>query len=136
MNNKIKLSFIISGLCNIIAVLVLSRFFTNEFIPKYDSSAMSYFGLVMIIVWGFAYIAVAKDYEKVKWLVAVFAVEKLIYAIVWINWRVQNDVSAIFNEDAMAGFFYSVYGINDLIFFVFFSYVFIKLIGKSSTIQS
>ena len=136
MNKKIKLGFIISGLSNIIAVLILSRFFTNEFIPKYDSSVMSYFGLVMIIVWGFAYIAVAKDYEKVKWLVAVFAVEKLIYAIVWINWRVQNDVSAIFNEDAMAGFFYSVYGINDLIFFVFFSYVFIKLIGKSSTIQS
>lgn len=136
MTKKIKLGFIISGLSNIIAVLILSRFFTNEFIPKYDSSVMSNFGLVMIIVWGFAYIAVAKDYEKVKWLVAVFAVEKLIYGTVWTNWRLKNDVSAIFNEDAMAGIFYSIYGINDLIFFVFFSYVFIKLIGKPSQIQS
>ena len=134
MNNKIKLGFIISGLSNIIAILILSRFFTNEFIPKYDSAVMSNFGLLMIVVWGFAYISVAKDYTKVKWLIAVFAIEKLIYGIVWINWRLQNDVSAIFNEDAMAGIFYSIYGINDLLFFVFFSYVFVKLIRKPSTV--
>ncbi|WP_338763284.1 hypothetical protein WAF17_19310 [Bernardetia sp. ABR2-2B] len=131
MKNKIKLGFIISGLSNIVAVLILSRFFTNEFIPKYDSTVMSNFGLLMIIVWGLAYISVAKDYKKIKWLVAVFAIEKLIYGIVWIDWRVQNDVSSVFNEDMMAGIFYSIYGINDLLFFIFFSYVFIKLIKDS-----
>ncbi len=132
MNDKIKLGFIISGLSNISAILILSRFFTNETIPKYDSAVMSYFGLLMIVIWGLAYISVAKDYAKVKWLVAVFAIEKLIYGIVWTNWRLQNDVSAIFNEDAMAGIFYSIYGINDFLFFVFFSYVFIRLVNKSS----
>jgi hypothetical protein len=131
MDKKIRIGFIISGLSNIVAVLLLSHFFTNESIPKYDSSVMSYFGLLMIVVWGLAYISVANDYTKVKWLVAVFAIEKLIYGIVWIDWRLQNDVSAIFDEDIMAGIFYAVYGINDWIFFVFFSYVFIKLIRKS-----
>lgn len=130
MNNIIKKGFILSGLSNIVAVLILSRFFTNEFIPKYDNVVMSNFGLLMIVVWGFAYISVAKNYTKVKWLVAVFAVEKLIYGIIWINWRLQNDVSAIFNEDIMAGIFYAIYGINDILFFIFFTYVFIKLLKK------
>ena len=128
--NKITKGFILSCLSNIVAVLILSRFFTNEFIPKYDNTVMSNFGLVMIVVWGFAYISVAKSYAKVKWLVAVFAIEKLIYGVIWINWRLKNDVSAIFEEDKMAGIFYAIYGINDLLFFVFFSYVFIKLLKK------
>lgn len=130
MKNTLTKGFILSGLSNIVAVLILSRFFTNEFIPKYDNIVMSNFGLLMIVVWGFAYISVAKSYSKVKWLVAVFAVEKLIYAIIWALWRLKNDVSPIFDEDIMAGIFYSIYGINDIIFFFFFSYVFIKLSKK------
>ncbi|WP_435415627.1 hypothetical protein [Polaribacter aestuariivivens] len=130
MKNTITKGFILSGLSNIVAVLILSRFFTNEFIPKYNNIVMSNFGLLMIVVWGFAYISVAKNYSKVKWLVAVFAVEKLIYAIIWILWRLNNGVSTIFDEDIMAGIFYSIYGINDIIFFFFFSYVFVKLFQK------
>ena len=125
-----KLGFIISGVINIFAVLILSRFFTNTAISKHDPVVMSNFGLLMIILWGFAYISLARDYAKIKWIVAVFAIEKLIYGIVWINWRLQNDVSSIFDEDIMAGIFYSIYGINDLLFFVFFSFVFIKLLRK------
>lgn len=128
--NTITKGFILSGLSNIVAVLILSRFFTNEFIPKYDNVVMSNFGLLMIVVWGFAYISVAKNYAKVKWIVAVFAIEKFIYAIIWINWRLRNDVSPIFNEDMMAGIFYSIYGVNDILFFIFFTYVFIKLLKK------
>ena len=130
MNSKIKKGFILSGLSNIVAVLILSKFFTNSFIPKYDNVVMSNFGLLMIVVWGFAYISVAKNLSKVKWIVAVFAVEKLIYGVIWIIWRLNNDVSVIFNEDTMAGIFYSIYGINDLLFFLFFTYVFIKLLKK------
>lgn len=125
-----KLGFIISGVINIFAVLILSRFFTNTAISKHDPVVMSNFGLLMIILWGFAYISLARDYAKIKWIVAVFAIEKLIYGIVWINWRLQNDVSSIFDEDIMAGIFYSIYGINDLLFFIFFSFVFIKLLRK------
>ncbi|MBU3012887.1 hypothetical protein KO506_15860 [Polaribacter vadi] len=119
--------FILSGLVNIIAILILSRFFTNQYIPKYDAIVMSNFGLLIIVLWGFAYISVAKSYKKVKWIVAVFAIEKLIYALIWLNWRLQNNISPIFEKDIMTGIFYSIYGINDTIFFIFFSMVFIKL---------
>ena len=119
--------FMLSGLINIVAVLILSRFFTNVYIPKYDATVMSNFGLLMIVLWGLTYISVAKSYKKVKWIVAVFAIEKLIYGIIWVNWQLQNRVSPIFEEDLMAGIFFSIYGINDILFFIFFTIVFIKL---------
>ncbi len=128
MNNFIKKGFIIAGCTNVFAILILSRLFTNQTINKYDTAVMSNFGLLMIIVWGLAYLSVSKNYYKVKWLIAVFAIEKLIYGIIWIQWRLSNNVTVIFEEDKMAGIFYAIYGINDLLFFVFFSYVFVKLL--------
>lgn len=63
-----------------LGVLIFSRFFTNETIPEFDPKVMSSFGLLMIVIWGLAYLAVAKSYKKVKWLVTVFVIEKLTYS--------------------------------------------------------
>lgn len=129
-NELITKGFITAGLMNMTA-LVLSRFFTNEVIPEYDPVVMSNFGLLMIVVWGLAYISVAKNYDKVKWLVAVFAAEKLIYAFIWTRWMLNNQVSEVLAKDTMAGIFYAVYGLNDWIFFLFFSLVFLRLIQSN-----
>ncbi|MCR9017519.1 hypothetical protein [Aquiflexum gelatinilyticum] len=120
--------FILSGLMNIFGVLIFSRFFTNSVIPEYDSQAMSNFGLLMIVVWGFAFISVSKNFDKVPWLIGVFVIEKLVYASHWTNWMINNKVSEVFEKDKMAGIFYSIYGINDWVFFFFFLVVFLKLI--------
>ena len=124
----ISKGFIIAGLMNIIGVLVNSRCFTNTTIAEFDSEVMSNFGLLMILVWGFAYLSVYKNYDKVKWLVAIFAIEKFIYGFVWTKWILNNSVSDVFEKDRSAGIFYSIYGINDWIFFVFFLFVFIRLV--------
>ena len=93
---------------------------------------MSNFGLLMILVWGLAYISVAKSYHQVKWLVGVFAIEKLIYGVIWTNWMINNSISEVYDKDFMAGIFYSIYGMNDWMFFLFFFVVFIQLkISKS-----
>ena len=120
--------FIAAGIANIGGVLIFSKFFTNPVIQETDPVVMSNFGLLMIIVWGLAYISVAKSYEKVKWLVCVFAIEKLIYALIWTNWLTQNQLSTVYAKDTMAGIFYAIYGINDWIFFIFFAFVFVRLI--------
>jgi hypothetical protein len=120
--------FILSGLMNIFGVLIFSRFFTNSVIPGYDSQAMSNFGLLMIVVWGFAFLSVSKNFDKVPWLIGVFAIEKLVYASHWTNWMINNKVSEVFEKDKMAGIFYAIYGINDWVFFFFFLVVFLKLI--------
>ncbi|PZX53085.1 hypothetical protein LV84_03289 [Algoriphagus ratkowskyi] len=129
-NKTLTYGFIAAGLMNIGGVLTFSRFFTNSSISEFDPVVMSNFGLLMILVWGLAYIAIAKDFEKVRWLVAVFAIEKLIYGIVWAKWLLNNDLSEVYAQDAMAGIFYTIYGANDWIFFLFFSYVFLRTMSK------
>jgi hypothetical protein len=125
-DSTITKGFIIAGLTNT-SVLVFSRLFTNPIISEFDPDVLSNFGLVMILVWGLAYLSVAKNYAKVKWLIGVFAVEKLIYGLVWTNWMLNNSVSDVFEKDTMAGLFYSIYGINDWLFSIFFLLVFIQL---------
>lgn len=128
INKKtISYGFIIAGLMNS-SVLIFSRFFTNTTIPEFDATVMSNFGLLMILIWGLAYISVAKDYEQVKWLIGVFAIEKFIYAYVWTNWMMNNNISDVFEKDLMAGIFYAIYGINDSLFFIFFTIIFIRLL--------
>jgi hypothetical protein len=125
-DTTITKGFIIAGLMNS-TVLVFSRFFTNSTIPEFDQDVMSNFGLLMILIWGLAYISIAKNYSKVKWLVGIFAIEKLIYGCVWINWILNNTISNVYEKDVMAGMFYSIYGINDWVFFIFFLLVFTQL---------
>lgn len=126
-SETITKGFVIAGLMNM-AVLVFSRFFTNSVIPESDPVVMSNFGLLMIVVWGLAFISVARNYHSVKWLVGVFAIEKFIYGFIWIKWMLNNNVLEVFAKDKMAGIFYSVYGLNDWMFFIFFLLVFIRLI--------
>lgn len=128
-NETVSKGFILAGLMNIIGVLANSRFFTNAVIPTVDAEVMSNFGLLMIIIWGIAYISVARNFEKVKWLVGVFAIEKFIYGFTWTKWILNNNLSDVFEKDKSAGVFYAIYGINDWIFFIFFSLIFIRLIS-------
>jgi hypothetical protein len=77
-----------------------------------------------------AYISVAKTFSAVKWLVAVFAVEKFIYGFIWTAWMINNNIKDVFAKDVMAGLYFSFYGVNDWMFFLFFTMVFIYLIRQ------
>jgi hypothetical protein len=133
MNNLITKGFKLAGILNISGVLMFSRFFTNRAIYDTDPNAMSKFGLLMIIVWGLAFIASSKKHKDLKWLVGVFAIEKLVYSIYWTFWILKNDLIPIYQQDLMAGFFYTVYGLNDWLFFLFFTFVFFKPIIKTKS---
>ena len=131
-DKTISKGFIIAGLMNS-SVLLFSRLFTNTTIPEFDPAVMSNFGLLMIFIWGLAYISVAENFKNVKWLTGIFAVEKFIYGYVWINWLINNNISAVFEKDLMAGAFYAIYGVNDWLFFIFFSFVFIRLMRSRNS---
>ncbi len=120
----VRNGFITAGVMNIAGVLLFSRLFTNTAINEADPVVMSNFGLVMIVVWGLAYFGAATIGASVKWLAAAFALEKLIYVLVWAMWHSKNSVSALFTTDLFAGVFLSIYGLNDLLFMVFFASVF------------
>ncbi|WP_339924540.1 hypothetical protein [uncultured Cyclobacterium sp.] len=130
-DKTITRGFMLSGLMNL-TVLIFSRFFTNSTIPEFDPVVMSNFGLLMIVIWGLAYMAIAYNYDKVPWLIGIFAIEKSIYGYIWINWMLNNNVSEVYEKDTMAGIFYSIYGINDLLFCLFFLLIFLKTINSTS----
>lgn len=129
----IQRGFLMAGLSNILGVAIFSRLFTNEVIPATDPVVMSNFGLLMIMVWGLAYIAVAKPYQHMKWLVGVFFIEKFVYGFVWAKWLSNNSLAAVYDQDTMAGIFYTIYGINDWLFFLFFGFVFIRLLSSNKS---
>lgn len=105
---------------NIGGVLLFSKFFNNEAVNEADPVVMSNFGLIMIVVWGLAYAGAAAIRSNISWLLLAFAVEKLVYGIVWIKWLSENSLSALYGKDLLAGSFYSIYGANDLAFMLFF----------------
>ena len=126
-NQTIHRCFIIAGLSNILGVIICSKAFTNDVMLATQPDVMGYFGLISIILWGFAYISVSKSYNQARWLVGVFAVEKLAYVIAWLAFVTSHSLSAVYELDLLAGVFYSIYGANDFIFMLFFSFVFLKL---------
>ncbi len=115
--------FIAAGLMNIGGVLVFSRGFTNAAINEADPVVMSDFGLLMIVVWGLAYLGAASVAAGVRWLAAAFAIEKLVYVAVWLVWLSQNSLAALYAKDPFAGVFFGIYGANDFVFMLFFAWV-------------
>ena len=122
--NFIRNGLIAAGLMNIGGVLVFSRAFTNEAINSADPVVMSNFGLLMIAVWGLAYLGAAAITSSITWLVGAFAVEKLVYVLCWLNWHSQNSIAQLYAKDFFAGAFFSIYGLNDFVFMLFFAWVF------------
>ena len=130
-SSSVKKGLIAAGMMNIGGVLLFSRGFTNAAINEADPVVMSNFGLLMICVWGLAYLAAATLGSNIRWLMAAFAVEKLVYVIAWISWMLGNSLAELFARDAFAGAFFSIYGLNDLVFMLFFSWVFLR--GKETS---
>ncbi len=109
---------------NIGGVLLFSRAFTNDAIAEADPIVMSSFGLLMIAVWGLAYLGAATASTSIKWLAGAFAIEKLVYVVAWLLWLSNNNLVALYAKDLFAGMFFSIYGLNDLVFMLFFAWVF------------
>lgn len=134
MNTKLaKNGLVAAALMNIGGVLVFSRLFTNEAINNADPVVMSNFGLTMIVVWGLAYLAAATINAPIRWLAAAFAVEKLVYGVVWLLWLSKNSLAPLYATDVFAGIFYTIYGLNDLLFMLFFGWLFLSPGAQSQT---
>ena len=125
MNKRLtNIGLIAAGLMNIGGVLVFSRGFTNTAINQADPVVMSNFDLLMIVVWGLAYLGAATVTSSIRWIAGAFAVEKLVYVVVWCKWLSANSLAELYAKDLFAGVFFSIYGANDLVFMLFFAWVF------------
>lgn len=132
MNEKqIKYGLLFAALVNIFGVLFFSWGFSNQAINNADPVVMSNFGLASIMLWGAAYFATAMMKGNRKGIVTVFVFEKLIYVVAWCQWVTFDNLSSVYSADILAGVFYTIYGLNDFFFMLFFIYVIISELGFS-----
>ena len=124
----IRIGFIAGGLANIGGVLLATSAFTSPVVAQHSPGVFSDFGMLAIMLWGLAYIAVSGRYASVPWLIAVFALEKSAYVVTWILWMSVHSgaLGAVYEQSFFAGLFYTVYGANDLAFGLFFIWVFLQ----------
>ncbi len=124
--NLIRNGLIAAGLMNIGGVLLFSRAFTNVAINNADPVVMSNFGLLMIAVWGLAYLGAAAVGSNTRWIVGAFALEKFVYVLAWFKWLSENSLTQLYSEDFFAGVFFSIYGPNDFVCMLFFAWAFLQ----------
>jgi hypothetical protein len=58
---------------------------------------------------------VAPVWDKVPWLLLVFAAEKMLFDLRWVHWVIHHGerLPALFEQDLMVALFYSAYGVWD-----------------------
>ena len=110
--------FILAGAFNVFGMLAVSRFFTNPLLNATDPAVFSWFGQVAIVLWGLAYWAAARSYWHVPYLVLVFCVEKMIYAVTWLIWLLQkgHTLNGVAAESLPTAIFFGAYGAGDFAF--------------------
>ena len=124
-SGRAALGFQLAAFVNVAGVLLFSKGFTNATLVSRSPIVFSRFGLLSIALWGLAYLAVARDHARVPRLVAVFAIEKLVYVGTWVSWmaRFRCELPRLMSESPLTGTFYAIYGPTDLLFAAFFTIV-------------
>lgn len=140
----ITLLFYLSGLINILGIGILAHGDIRQYIigslssgysvsVVYDSPARYYpqvfgaEGCIGVILWGLAYIAVARKYKTLPLLCLVFCLEKIFYTVTWVNWYWSRyeEIGTFERGSPLLGLFFRLYGYNDAFFAVVFFIAFI-----------
>ena len=135
-NRAITRGFVLAGAVNVLGMLVVSKLFTNSLLDATDPAVFSWLGQVAIVLWGLAYWAVAQSYRHVPYIVLIFFIEKMVYAIAWLLWLLQagHSLTSIASESLMTAVFFGMYGAGDFAFGLFFGWVALKVLeeGRNS----
>jgi len=132
------IGFLLGGGVNVFGTLLVSAGFTNRTLTSLDPVVFSNFGLVAIMLWGLAYVAVSKSYQHVPYLVLVFVLEKLVYTVLWIKWisRFGDQLPGIASQAPMTAMFYRGYGLVDFSFGVFFACVALAVLRQRASTKA
>lgn len=135
INRLITIGYVAAALTNIIGILLVSGGFSNPLFHKLSPEVFNEFGSFMIMVWGLAYLSVAKKASQLGGIAFVFAVEKFVYVYTWFVWiNGKSDmIEMIGSESELVGLFYSSYGLLDLAFGLFFLWVGVRSFLKDSS---
>jgi hypothetical protein len=122
------IGLLLAGAYNVLGIMIFSKLFTNQMLSTVDPVVFSWFGQVVVVLWGLAYWAVVRLYRNVPYLLTVFFIEKMLYAGTWLVWILEKSSSlpAIASESPLTAAFFSMYGAGDFAFGLFFGWVALK----------
>lgn len=105
----------IFGLVNLTLLGFLSPLLNGDLLAAQDPLFFSWPGVILIALWGLAYIAVAPHWRVMGVMLIVFALEKAFFVWRWADWMIANGdkLGDLFELDPMVAMFYSGYGIWD-----------------------
>ena len=106
---------------NILGSLIFSKGYGDALGAQFPA-LFGTWGLILIQVWGLAYLAGARPWPRTSPLFLVFAIEKAVYVASWALWLLQRggDLPALFANDPMTALFFASYGLVDGLFGLFF----------------
>ena len=119
---RTTLGFYIAAAYNL-CIILFSQGFSNslgEIDPLFSPD-----GCFAVLLWGAAYFALANRYTAAPAVALVFAIEKAFYSLHWLLWMSENagELSTMMEADFLTGLFFTIYGVGDLLFMVFFGWV-------------
>ena len=120
--DRVRIGFVLAALSNF-GILASSKGLGDDLgavDPLFGSS-----GCVGVLLWGAAYLSLAWRYDVAPAVSVVFCLEKAFYGFHWLVWMAahSSELPALKAVDPVTGRFFSVYGIGDLLFMVFFGWV-------------
>ncbi|MDX1604853.1 MAG: hypothetical protein R3202_01600 [Candidatus Competibacterales bacterium] len=106
----------------------LTPMLDGELLAAQDPLFFSWSGVLIIALWGLAYMAAAPHWQRLPALMLVFALEKLVFDIRWIVWMGEHrqTLPALFEENVMVALFYSGSGIWEGACALFFLFLFLR----------
>lgn len=113
-----SLVFLVAGLTDIVGVLYCSQALGNAFLTTVYPELLSVPGLILIMLWGLASLAVAGAYDRVPTLVLVFCLRQFFYFGAWLIWMGQHleVLEPLWAASPRAGLFMAAFGPVDLLF--------------------
>lgn len=132
----IRRGFHVAAAFNILGMLLFSRALTNELLGELDPAVFGVPGVVLICIWGLAYLALADSFEAAPRVALVFGIEKLFYVGNWVCWLGSHagELGGVWARDPMTALFYAGYGLADGAFALFFIYVWARQRGAKSPV--
>ncbi len=120
--DRISLGFVLAALYNI-CIILFSKGFSSDLgaiDPLFGPG-----GCVGVLLWGLAYLSLARSYSSAPAVALVFALEKLFYGVHWLLWLKDHsgELGGMIESDYLTGTFYSIYGTGDFVSLIFFGWV-------------
>jgi hypothetical protein len=113
----------ILGLINLLPLIYLTPLKDHEQLHRADALWFGAPGLVLIALWGLAYMAAARHWALLPGMMAVFALEKALYSTHWMLWLSDSGdrMEFLLARDPLTAFFLGGYGAWDGLCAIYFA---------------